>query len=250
METEIAFPPEAANLAAAQILPRSQSERAYRELRRRILAGDLPPGEKLKIESLRREYDLSNTPLREALNRLAAEGLVVSEDNCGFRAAAISAADLRDITGLRRLLEAAALEESMEHGDDAWEARIVAAFHRLDWIEGRVAAGEVPRNEEWTDRHKAFHMALLSGCANPRLLALCDTLFDQSERYRRLSARVRVVPRNVAGEHRRLMNAVLERDTAAALQRLVEHIDKTAENVAGILAAPRTGARSIRRRAE
>lgn len=211
------------------------AEQAYRLLRRRILHGDVAPGTKLKIETLQRAHGLSSSPLREALNRLAAEGLALADDRRGFRAAPISAADLWDLTTMRLLLERAAIEESIAHGTDEWEARIIAAFHRLERVETRITSGLLALNDDWTERHKEFHMALLSACGSPRLLAQCSGLFDQSERYRRLSARHRKEPRNKAGEHRRLMDLVLARDAKAAVVGLREHVMATATNVAKVL---------------
>lgn len=211
------------------------AEQAYQGLRRRILHGDIPPASKLKIDTLQRATALSSSPLREALNRLAAEGLVIADDRRGFRAAPVSTADLWDMTNLRLLLERAALEESMTRGTDEWEARIIAAFHRLERVETRITSGLLALNDDWTERHKDFHMALFSACDSPRLRAQCSSLFDQSERYRRLSARHRKEPRNKAGEHRRLMDLVLARNAAAATAALREHVMETATNVAKAL---------------
>src|ERR1700733_7227858 len=83
----------------------SLSERAYRLLRQKILHGDIKPNVKLKMETLQRETDLSSSPLREALNRLAAEGLVTADENRGFWAAPMSRKDFDDITSLRLIVE-------------------------------------------------------------------------------------------------------------------------------------------------
>jgi DNA-binding GntR family transcriptional regulator len=195
----------------------------------------LPPGEKLKIEVLQREFNFSSTPLREALNRLTAEGLAIFEENRGFRTAPISAADLSDITRTRILVETAALADSIENGDSEWEGRIVSAFHRLDRIDRQIESGSVPRGEDWTQMHKAFHMALLSACRSPRIVTMCASLFDQSERYRRLSTRIRTVPRHTGDEHKTIMQAILDRDLGQANALLTSHIETTAANVGRIL---------------
>src|SRR5258708_2738073 len=108
------------------------SEKAFRILRQQILNGEIPPGEKLRVEVLQREHALSSSPLREALNRLVAEGLVIADDHRGFRAAPMTSADLDDITRFRLIVEPAALSQSVANGTDEWEADIVAAFHRLE----------------------------------------------------------------------------------------------------------------------
>jgi DNA-binding GntR family transcriptional regulator len=209
----------------------SLSDKAYHLLRHKILRGEIPPEGKLKMETLQREHALSSSPLREALNRLLAEGLVQSDDHRGFRAAPMSAPDLRDITDFRLMIEPVALEESIRRGTDEWEAGIIGAFHRLERTESRLAAAERATSEEWTERHKGFHMALIARCPSSRMTATCSGLFDLSERYRRFSATHRKEPRDTTGEHRQLMDAALARDVPGARDLLRSHITRTAENV-------------------
>jgi GntR family carbon starvation induced transcriptional regulator len=210
------------------------SEMAFRLIRQQILRGDIPPGDKLRIEVLQREHALSSSPLREALNRLVAEGLVIADDHRGFRAAPMSPTDLHDITNYRLVIEPAALAQSIAKGDDVWEGNVVAAFHRLERIEERIAQEHSPLNQEWTDRHKDFHMSLVSAAPSSRLLAACSSLFDQAERYRRFSAMHRSRPRDTTGEHRRLMKTAIARQTEEATALLRDHVTRTAENVLAV----------------
>src|SRR5882762_6628853 len=89
----------------ADRIPIALSEKAFRIIREQILNGEILPGEKLKIEVLQRKYALSSSPLREALNRLVAERLVIADDRRGFRAVPISAGDLNDIVRCRLMIE-------------------------------------------------------------------------------------------------------------------------------------------------
>jgi GntR family transcriptional regulator, carbon starvation induced regulator len=215
------------------------SQKALQILRQQILNGEIPPGLKLKVEVLQRQYGLSSSPLREALSRLTAEGLVIADDHRGFRAAPLSPADLNDITNLRLIVEPAALAQSIANGDDAWEASVVAAFHRLERVRARIAKGEMPFNSEWTERHKEFHGALLSAAASARLLAMCSRLFDESERYRRFTATAlnRTLVRDTSTEHRRLMDAALAREVEPSLIMLRKHISVTAKRTLELLQA-------------
>jgi GntR family carbon starvation induced transcriptional regulator len=213
----------------------AQSERAYAMIRSRILLGELAPGAKLRVEALQAALALSSTPVREALNRLTAEGLVQFEENRGFRAAPLLASDLRDITHLRVVIEGDALAGAIRHGDDRWEAAIVAAHYRLSQHEKKFADSGLEVGEQWTALHKAFHMALIDACTYPRIVGTCGQLFDQSERYRRFAVRVKVVPRNVRDEHESLMKAVLARQAARALELHRHHIELTGESVARVL---------------
>src|SRR3954468_1342969 len=145
------------------------SEQAYQRLRRDILEGLIPPGKKLRVEVLSATYGFSNTPLREALNRLAAERLVVAEERRGFRAIPVSLDDFWDLTRYRLSIEHAALIDAIRSGDDEWEAGIVAAYHRMEIVQGRVGRDRKIPNGDWTRRHKEFHMALIGACRSGRM---------------------------------------------------------------------------------
>lgn len=215
----------------------SLSEQAYRSIRRRLLHGDIAPGAKLKIETLAREYEFSSSPLREGLNRLAAEGLVTIDDNRGFRAAMMSSDDFKDITNLRLIVEPAAIADAMASATDEWEAGIVAAFHRLKRTEQRLPRSKYQFDDDWTERHKNFHMAFYASCSSPRLVALCSNLFDLAERYRRFCAINRRQSRNTAGEHQALMEAALARDAKLTAKLLHQHTTRTSEDLYALLSA-------------
>ena len=207
------------------------SEQAFRSLRRDVLIGTFEAGTKLKLDELQGNYGFSSSPLREALSRLTQEGLVRADERRGFRVAPISSEDLNDITHMRRMLDVQALRSAMELGDDAWEAAIVAAFHRLEKVESRLSDGPVILDDEWSEVHRAFHTALIAACSSERQKVWSASLFDQAERYRRFSARHRVAGRRKSNEHRKLMDATLRRDMGTACALLEEHILSTQRNV-------------------
>jgi GntR family carbon starvation induced transcriptional regulator len=213
----------------------SLSEVAFRTIREKILRGEILPDEKLKIDSLEREFELSSSPLREALNRLVVERLVTADNNRGFRVASMSVEDFQDVTNFRLIIEPAALGLSIENGTDDWEGRTVAAFHRFERTRERLRREGGGLNEEWTERHKDFHMTLLSAAPSPRLLATCSMLFDQAERYRRFSAKNRKQPRQTDVEHLRLMEAAVARKGDIVVALLHDHIALTAKHVVELL---------------
>ncbi|PUE33370.1 FCD domain-containing protein [Limnohabitans sp. Jir72] len=215
------------NLASTATL----SEQAFQVLRGDVLSGRHAPESKLKVDALQQRYGFSSSPLREALNRLVQEGLVKADERRGFRVTPISPSDLADITKMRLMLDIPALQESISAGDDAWEAQIVAAFHRLEKIESRLPQGPVVLDAEWSQRHRDFHMALIAACPSERQLSWSMSLFDQAERYRHFAARNRTVSKKKDDEHRALMKAVLRRDGKTAAALLSEHIRSTQTNV-------------------
>jgi GntR family transcriptional regulator, carbon starvation induced regulator len=207
------------------------SEQALMVLRQDVLSGRHAPETKLKLDALQTLYGFSSSPLREALNRLVQEGLVKADERRGFRVTPISPADLADITKMRLMLDVPALTESIQAGDDAWEAAIVAAFHRLEKIESRLPQGPVVLDAEWSQRHRDFHLSLIAACPSERQLSWSMSLFDQAERYRHFAARNRTVSKKKDEEHRALMSAVLKRDVPTATLLLAEHISSTQANV-------------------
>lgn len=206
-------------------------DQAFLRLRHDVLTGNFAAGSKLKVEELQTAYGYSSSPLREALSRLAQEGLVRADERRGFRVAALGPEDLRDITRMRLMLDVQALRDAIEHGDDAWEAAIVAAYYRLEKVESRLSDGPVILDEEWSALHRDFHLALLAACTSERQRAWSASLFDQAERYRRFSARFRKSARRKSNEHKRLMDATIRRDADTACALLADHIGGTLRNV-------------------
>lgn len=205
-------------------LPRSAIESAYRQLRLDIIEGRRAPGDKLRVEHLKDEYQVSASTLREALSLLVSDSLVVSQAQRGFRVAPMSLADIEDLTRTRTLLECAAFHDSLLYGDDEWEARVVSAYHKLSRAEERLASDAAGVFDEWEERNRAFHEALTSACQSRWILRFQSLLFQQAQRYRRLSAVTTKVPASVHEEHRRIFEAAMARDTEKANEQLAQHI--------------------------
>jgi DNA-binding GntR family transcriptional regulator len=191
------------------------------------------------MEALRARYEVGTTPIREALMRLEAEGLVRLEQNKGFRVAGVSRESLLDLMRCRIEIEGLALRWSMERGGVDWEANLLGAFHRLSHERKVEAHDKSSIRPGWSIRHRAFHLALVAACASPALLAIRDGLFDQAERYVALSIMFRAVLRNDVAEHEGIMRAALARDVDKAVRLMSEHIGRTAEKVARSLAQSR-----------
>jgi GntR family transcriptional regulator, carbon starvation induced regulator len=199
-------------------------------LRKDIVSCELAPGQRLKFEELRARYDVGIGSLRETLMQLEADGLVVAESNRGFCVAPVTIADLEDVTELRVDIEKKALAQSIERGNDAWEAEIVTALHMLAKLEPEVAQNRSDYRDLWDERHARFHDALVAACPSPWLLRFRQVLFVQSQRYRTLSMLQSRKPGRV-GDHRALVELTLARDVGRATAAMEAHIRRTAENV-------------------
>ena len=102
----------------------------YDRLRRDIVDGELRPGARLRFEELKDCYGVGLSPLREALTRLAAEKLVLLEQNRGFRVAPISQSDLRDLLFMRQEVESLAIKRAIERGDEVTATALMVAVMR------------------------------------------------------------------------------------------------------------------------
>jgi len=200
------------------------TERAYRDLKHAIVRCEFEPGERLRVDDLSKRLDISSSPVREALSRLAEQGLVRTLDKRGFRVAPLTVEGIEDLTRVRLLVECEALKESISLGDDAWEAKMVAAAHSLSLVEQRLGDHPFALDNDWSDRHRAFHLATYAACKSPLLIELVAGLFDSSERYRRYSACHRKSNRGKHDEHSRILKSVLDRDVDTAVALFSKHI--------------------------
>ena len=202
-------------------------------LRRDLISAEFMPGEKLAIDMLRERYGAGASPVREALNRLSAEGWVLLSDQRGFRVPSVSISQLEELTRTRCLLNEITLREAIARADAASDEAIVVALHRLSRMPSR--APDEPRqiNPEWEAKHRAFHTSLIAACDSRWLIELDAMLFEQAARYRALSARSKT-GRDTQKEHQAIVNAVMARDVAEAVRLANSHITRTSTLVSQV----------------
>ncbi len=214
-------------------------------LRSAILNGELPPGERLKPAELCKQFNVSQSVIREALALLVTEELVQIDRNRGFQVTPLSLRALTDLTDARIAIEGTALRLSVERGGITWESEVIAAHHRLAGQPMFLPSEPRRRNEEWAQAHLEFHHALFQACDNALLMNICARLSGAAELYRAWSG---VGPlrqyRDVAGEHQGLVDAALAHDADEAVARFEAHLDRTHQILMdaspGMLGDPRT----------
>jgi DNA-binding GntR family transcriptional regulator len=211
----------------------SKTNEAYQVLRNAILWGELPAGSRLRTNVLTKEYDIGLGALREALSRLSAEGLTQAEEYRGYVVTPISAEDVEDLARVRTAVETQCLVWAIENGTLDWESNIVAATHRL--VNSARELDQEARPATWTQAHSDYHAALVGGCDSPRLLQIRNSLYEQSERHRRLELSI-PHDRNADDEHRLLAEAVIARDIPRATRLMHSHINRTTEFIVRALA--------------
>jgi len=207
--------------------PESITSRAYAKLRSDIMSGKLQPGRKLKIEELRKLYDVGTSPIREALSLLTSDKFVERIDQRGFRVASVSLSEFDELLKTRCWLEERALRESIANGTSGWEEQVVLATYRLSRVPRSEADDHFVANAEWEERHKHFHMTLISASGSSILFKFCNQLYDQNVRYRQLSGSTAFPARDVNAEHGTICDAVLARDADLAAQLLMAHYVNT-----------------------
>jgi DNA-binding GntR family transcriptional regulator len=202
---------------------------AYDRIRDDVLTGRLQPGSWLRLRELIKTYATGNSPLREALSRLASDGIVNWEENRGFRVPIASIDGLQELFRTRCWMEEIALRKSILNGDDAWEERIVLAFHWLSHTAMKKDDTDGWRSAEWARNNRNFHMALISACGSSVMVGYCEQLQSRTFRYGNLATNPKHQDRNELEEHRALQDAVLQRDADLAVSLLQNHYMTTCE---------------------
>jgi GntR family carbon starvation induced transcriptional regulator len=212
-------------------LPPTRADWVEHRLRRDLLFGKFMPGERLLAAELAKQYAVSATPLREALQRLAIDGLIDMTPQRGVRVAPLSLREVKEIYELRCLLEPLALSKSLARVDEEWRERVQSTYKRLNV----VVNDEQHEAVDAEDANRAFHQALLSCCESRWLLNIVSMLFDHCVRYRFLSFNPRGGREVLVEEHRAIYEACMREDKETAAQALEHHISNTLESLLVIL---------------
>nr|WP_289846652.1 GntR family transcriptional regulator [Pacificibacter marinus] len=199
-------------------------------LRAAILRGDLKPGQKVNLDRLREEYNVSLSPLREAISRLSIDGLVHTQDQRGSTIAPLTLCELSEIGRLRREVDVLALRTAMARGGTAWRSELRATAVELHTASQSTEADHF--DEIWSIAHTDFHKALVNGSHMPMLIAFCMNLHDLHDRYRRqLSPPIRSYS-DLWREHAEIASCILNGDTDVAALALQRHFDKEIASLA------------------
>jgi DNA-binding GntR family transcriptional regulator len=212
---------------APEVGHRTLAEKAFVALHDAIVTGELSPGERLPIEELAEILNMSPMPVREALRRLHAVGLVENVPHRGARITELSIDDLRDVYQARLALEPLAVEHAAErfYDPDAERGRErLAALNKL---------GERSTPNVWA-AHTAFHFTLYEAAGSPWLMRLIHPLWESSQRYRLAAPMTRKLSLR-PDEHERILEACIEHRPAAARAELHNHLVRTANIVSGAM---------------
>lgn len=204
----------------------------FADLRQKIISGTLAPGSRLSPAHLAAEYGVSSTVVREALTRLAAERLAQSSPQQGYSVSAASKEELIDLAKVRMLIDAEGLRASIRRNDLAWKGALVAAHYMLTHIVDEADNPDEATVAKHIEIHRAFHAALIAGCGSPRLIALSEQLYNETEAYRGYLRSI--YPQSVmrsSKEHDDIVAATLAGDEARATALLVGHFQSSIDEL-------------------
>ncbi|WP_052741966.1 GntR family transcriptional regulator [Kiloniella litopenaei] len=195
----------------------SLTEKAYRELKRRILENELPPGTQLMEGELAELLAISRTPAREAMTRLEVEGLVEVRARHGMKVKPISVSDMKEIYALLTGLESTAAWQAAKRDHSKKEIESLR-----DTVKDMERALQTQDLKLWASSDEKFHKVLVSMSGNNRLIELVDRFIDQSHRVRMLTLTLRPLPAQSNEDHAKVVDAIeaKDADTARRIHRI------------------------------
>jgi DNA-binding GntR family transcriptional regulator len=204
---------------------------AVERLREDILAGDLLPGARLRLDAVAEELGMSPIPLREALRTLSTQGLVTPLPRRGFSVAPLTVKDLDDAYRLRIVLEPMAVQLAVPRlrNDDLAEQRV-----RLQLLEDAFREGNWPNHRL---HHRGFHFGFYERCNSDWLLRFIESLWVNTERYQRITTNLGGELKERMKEHRRILSAARKGDGAGAAELMRDHLSRAAASIRTLLLA-------------
>jgi GntR family carbon starvation induced transcriptional regulator len=194
---------------------------AEQVLREMIFSGELQPGARISPEDAADKLGMSPIPVREALRSLASRGLVDSVARRGFRVRGADRADFAETYDLRLLLDPHAARLAVPRMDDTALAEMDAAFADL---ERTTLTNDV---NSYDDDHREFHFSIYRHCGSRWLQEIMAMLWENSQRYQRLSTGLRGTPEERVAEHRAIADACRAGDSELAGRLVYDHLDHT-----------------------
>jgi DNA-binding GntR family transcriptional regulator len=209
-------------------MPRPRVE-VYEVLREAIASGSLRPNEPLREERVAEALGVSRTPVREALIRLLAEGLIEADGAGGARVPDVTGEDYEEVLTLRAALEPLALRYAVRHPDPACIAKL-RQIHRAS--RAALAQDDV---EQLLELNTQFHGALNDMGVPRRLRAFIEQLWAMSQRFRFLALYDQDERRQSVEEHGQLIELVEQGDAARAGAVLTRHLERSRDRMAAFL---------------
>lgn len=199
----------------------TKSAYAYEELRRRILTGEIPPGSVFSQTMLAQEIGVSTTPLREALRRLAAEGMVQLDSHRDARVTPLTAEEARNLYVIRENLDPLAAELAATSRTPSDISKIEAALKRLTPLSNSSDLDALTA-------HREFHRSIYLSSHNPLLIGILEGLWDKADQYRQIGLQSQKNSKKdqtrVQEEHVQIADAVIAGQAEQAREAMQRHV--------------------------
>lgn len=206
-------------------------ERAYNEIRRRILDNEYPPSHQVLEFDLATELRMSRTPVREALVRLQNENFVRIIPRHGMRVVPLSLVDLQDMYETLLALELMAVERLARSRPSP--AVLAPIDKALDDMDRSLRSKDT---DGWARADERFHRTLVALCGNARLVAIVESLWDQGHRARMTTMRLRPTLKLSNREHRAVRDAIQEGEWREACAVHRRHFARATREILSLLA--------------
>ncbi len=193
----------------------------YESLRQAILDGSLPRGERLVESELAETLNVSRMPVREAIRKLEAEGLVEHQPRKGAVVKGFSEEEILEIYAIREAMEALAAVQAVRRATDEEIRNLEKAMDEIDRL---CELGEEVGASEIFEANRVFSEAVIEACHMPRLIQVINTYKDYLERFRRVTLANPSRRELVRREHRQIFEAIRDRDEKRAEALTREHI--------------------------
>lgn len=212
---------------------RSLPQAIYLAMREKILTGGYKLGEALRQQNLAKEFDASRVPVREALNRLEAEGLVILRPRRGFVVASLDISEIAEIFELRMVLEehASIVATKNRTAKDISEVKEILAVLETIEIDDRANIAK------WSAYNRMFHARLFESSRRMHVCSITNMLRDKVERYVRVEVSITGHLDRAQLEHRKIFRAFAEGDAERVGRLTREHCQSTAGRLLGALKA-------------
>jgi DNA-binding GntR family transcriptional regulator len=198
---------------------------AYRKLRDRLVTFAVKPGARLNETEVAQELTMSRAPVREALNRLVADGLVSFEPGRGFFCRRLSVSETADLYAVRLDLETGALRTFLQTGSEDALKAFVAQWRAA------LPDAEHMEIETLVDADEAFHIDLASMAGNLSRVKFLSNINDRIRFVRRINLEAPDRKAQALSEHARVLDAVADRDADRAVAILSDHLHRSTEEV-------------------
>ncbi|MEO8306380.1 MAG: GntR family transcriptional regulator [Betaproteobacteria bacterium] len=205
-------------------------EAAYQTMRRRILDNVWPPGYRALEQALALELGMSRTPVREALIRLAREGLVEVIPRHGMSVLPVSADDMRDIYEMLTALEAMAAELAVRRRPS--EAQLKPLLDASRDMGRALKANDL---DAWAAADERFHQHLITLSGNRLLIEAVQNCWDRAHRARMVTLRMRPKPTHSTREHMDVVDKIRSGDARGAFDAHRAHRERGSRELLAIL---------------